>query len=150
MTPSLSGRLGGNREHTTMLVGVSCHPLALMLRSRCAGPSRETQNLRSWCSSGLGITGKSTGTPRAATSLDLVVLGVATGAVVMRYVFGFLCVCALSVVPVLGCSETAGTGGTGGGGVGGAEGECILDAAAQACADLPWGNFSWAFCRKIG
>lgn len=31
-----------------MLVGVSCHPLALMLRSRCAGPSRETQNLQCW------------------------------------------------------------------------------------------------------
>jgi hypothetical protein len=41
---------------------------------------------------------------------------------------------------MVGCSETAGTGGTGGGGVGGAEGECILDAAAQACLDLPWDN----------
>jgi hypothetical protein len=58
----------------------------------------------------------------------------------MRYFFGFLCVCALGVVPMVGCSETAGTGGTGGGGVGGAEGECILDAAEQACADLPWDN----------
>jgi hypothetical protein len=58
----------------------------------------------------------------------------------MRYLFGFLCVCALGVVPMAGCSETAGTGGTGGGGVGGAEGECILDAAAQACLDLPWDN----------
>jgi hypothetical protein len=61
----------------------------------------------------------------------------------MRYLFGFICVLALGV---MGCGETAGDGGSagvGGGGVGGdggAEGECILDAAAQACADLPWGN----------
>jgi hypothetical protein len=55
----------------------------------------------------------------------------------MRYLVGFLCVCALAV---MGCSETVGTGGTGGGGVGGAEAECILDAAEQACADLPWDN----------
>ena len=71
----------------------------------------------------------------------------------MRYLFGFVCVLALAIA---GCSETtgtggaggtagdggaggtAGTGGTGGGGVGGAEGECILDAAAQECLDLPW------------
>jgi hypothetical protein len=46
---------------------------------------------------------------------------------------------------MVGCSETAGTGGTGGGGVGGAEGECILDAAAQACLDLPWDNTFVAF-----
>jgi hypothetical protein len=79
----------------------------------------------------------------------------------MRYLVGFLCVCALGLMPLVGCSETSGdggtggmageggsggiggaggTGGTGGGGVGGAEGECILDAAAQACADLPWDN----------
>jgi hypothetical protein len=29
----------------------------------------------------------------------------------MRYLFGFLCVCALAVMPLVGCSETAGTGG---------------------------------------
>jgi len=34
----------------------------------------------------------------------------------MRYLFGFLCVCALGVAPVVGCSETAGTGGSGGSG----------------------------------
>jgi hypothetical protein len=65
----------------------------------------------------------------------------------MRYVF--LGLFALGVVPMVGCSETGGSGGlggqsgaggTGGGGVGGAEGECILDAAAQACLDLPWGS----------
>ncbi len=46
----------------------------------------------------------------------------------MRYLFGFLCVCALGVVPLVGCSETAGEGGSGGsagdggsGGTGGTE-----------------------------
>jgi len=65
----------------------------------------------------------------------------------MRYLFGFLCVCALGLMPPVGCSESAGDGG---GGVGGAEGECILDAAAQACLDVPWvytfagfTSFSW-------
>ena len=52
-----------------------------------------------------------------------------------RYLFGFLSVCALGVMPLAGCSETTGDGGSGG-----SEGECILDAAAQACADLPWDN----------
>ena len=32
----------------------------------------------------------------------------------MRYVFGFLCVCALGVMPSVGCSETTGDGGNGG------------------------------------
>ncbi len=41
----------------------------------------------------------------------------------MRYVFGLLCVCALGVMPSVGCSETTGTGGSGGnGGVGGSGG----------------------------
>jgi len=49
----------------------------------------------------------------------------------MRYLVGFVFVLALGV---MGCSETAGTGGSGG-----AEGECIRDAAAQACLDSrPW------------
>lgn len=34
----------------------------------------------------------------------------------MRYLFGFLCVCALGAVPLVGCSETAGDGGSGGAG----------------------------------
>jgi len=38
----------------------------------------------------------------------------------MRYLFGFLCVCALGVVPLVGCGDTTGDGGSGGdGGVGG-------------------------------
>jgi hypothetical protein len=32
----------------------------------------------------------------------------------MRYLFGFLCVCALGLMPLVGCSETAGDGGSGG------------------------------------
>ena len=41
----------------------------------------------------------------------------------MRYLFGFLCVCALGLMPLVGCSETAGDGGSGGsGGDGGAGG----------------------------
>ncbi len=32
----------------------------------------------------------------------------------MRYLFGFLCVCALGVMPLVGCSETTGDGGSGG------------------------------------
>ena len=53
----------------------------------------------------------------------------------MRYLFGFLCVCALGMMPLVGCSETAGTGGSGGiggdggdggsGGVGGTNGEPV-------------------------
>lgn len=34
----------------------------------------------------------------------------------MRYLFGLLCVCALSVVPLIGCSEASGTGGSAGDG----------------------------------
>jgi len=51
----------------------------------------------------------------------------------MRYVFGFLCVCALGVMPLVGCSEnggaggSGGSGGSGGGGTGGAEATGILD-----------------------
>ena len=40
----------------------------------------------------------------------------------MRYLFGFLCVCALGLMPLVGCSETAGTGGSGGDGGAGGEG----------------------------
>ncbi|MBW2375703.1 MAG: hypothetical protein JRF55_06850 [Deltaproteobacteria bacterium] len=44
----------------------------------------------------------------------------------MRYLFGFMCVLALGVMPMLGCSETTGDGGVGGsagtGGTGGSAG----------------------------
>ena len=44
----------------------------------------------------------------------------------MRYLFGFLCMCALGVFPLVGCSENGGEGGTGGtagtGGTGGSGG----------------------------
>jgi len=69
----------------------------------------------------------------------------------MRYLFGFLCVCALGVTPLVGCSETtgdggsggsAGTGGSGGGGTGGMP-ECQnpedcddgQECTADVCAD---------------
>jgi len=32
----------------------------------------------------------------------------------MRHLFGFLCVCALGLMPLMGCSETSGEGGSGG------------------------------------
>jgi hypothetical protein len=41
----------------------------------------------------------------------------------MRYLFGLLCVCALGMVPLIGCSEAGGNGGSGGtGGAGGTGG----------------------------
>jgi len=40
----------------------------------------------------------------------------------MRYLFGVLCVCALGLMPLVGCSETSGTGGSGGEGGGGTGG----------------------------
>jgi hypothetical protein len=51
----------------------------------------------------------------------------------MRYLFGFLCVCALGMMPLVGCSETTGDGGNGGtagdggsGGLGGSGGTALL------------------------
>ena len=45
----------------------------------------------------------------------------------MRYLFGFMCVCALGMMPLVGCSETSGDGGNGGtagdGGSGGTAGD---------------------------
>ena len=64
----------------------------------------------------------------------------------MRYLFGFMCVCALTVMPLVGCSETTGDGGSGGeagnGGSGGMP-ECQSPedcndgnaCTADACAD---------------
>jgi len=60
----------------------------------------------------------------------------------MGYLFRFLCVCALGLMPLIGCSETAGDGGSGGsagtGGTGGADGNAfsctkqgILDAIQE-------------------
>jgi hypothetical protein len=40
----------------------------------------------------------------------------------MHYLFGFLCICALGVVPLVGCSETTGDGGSGGTAGGGGTG----------------------------
>ncbi|MGB5416986.1 MAG: hypothetical protein WBN01_20300, partial [Polyangiales bacterium] len=45
----------------------------------------------------------------------------------MRYAFGFLCVCALGLMPLVGCTDDGGDGGSGGtagtGGDGGTAGE---------------------------
>ena len=40
----------------------------------------------------------------------------------MRYLFGFVCVCAIGLMPLMGCSDTAGGGGDGGGGGSAGEG----------------------------
>jgi hypothetical protein len=40
----------------------------------------------------------------------------------MRYLFGFMCVCALGVVPLVGCGDTASNGGGGGAGAAGGGG----------------------------
>ena len=42
----------------------------------------------------------------------------------MRYLFGCLCVCALGVFPLVGCSETSGDGGSGGSAGSGGSGGC--------------------------
>ena len=59
----------------------------------------------------------------------------------MRYVFGFLCVCALGAMPVVGCSETTGDGGGGGaagdGGSGGTAG--TGGSGGNGCIALPVG-----------
>jgi len=55
----------------------------------------------------------------------------------MRYLLGFLCVCALSVVPLVGCSETGGEGGSGGSaGDGGAGGTAGMGGTGGADANV--------------
>ena len=64
----------------------------------------------------------------------------------MHYLFGFLCVCALGLMPLVGCSETSGDGGNGGDGGSGAtcEGnvcpcsEAGIRAAIEAGGDDPY------------
>jgi hypothetical protein len=57
----------------------------------------------------------------------------------MRYLFGLLCVCALGLVPLLGCSDTTGDGGSGGfagtGGTGGEGGTGGDGGTGVACVD---------------
>jgi hypothetical protein len=56
----------------------------------------------------------------------------------MRYLFGFLSVCALGVIPLVGCGETTGTGGSGGSaGSGGTGGTDLCEGAEDgtACSD---------------
>lgn len=55
----------------------------------------------------------------------------ATREVVVRYLFGFLCVCALGLMPVIGCSERTGDSGSGGdAGSGGTAGDGGTDGMA--------------------
>jgi len=53
----------------------------------------------------------------------------------MRYLFGFLCVCALGVVPLVGCSETAGEGGSGGTGGAPCVGDTDCDDGSECTED---------------
>jgi len=54
----------------------------------------------------------------------------------MRYLFGFLCVCALGVMPLVGCNETAGDGGSGGSaGSGGMAGTGGTGGSAVVCGN---------------
>lgn len=70
----------------------------------------------------------------------------------MRYLFGFLCVCALGMVPLVGCSETAGDGGSGGsagsggeGGIGGEGGSAGMGGGGAGGTDLCEG----VICEEI-
>ena len=68
----------------------------------------------------------------------------------MRHLFGFLCVCALGLMPLVGCSETTGDGGTGGtGGV--QKGACTNqeDVAIVCAPDFVDGAFTCG-SRTIG
>jgi hypothetical protein len=74
----------------------------------------------------------------------------------MRYLFGFLCVCALGVVPLVGCSETSGTGGSGGsagnGGAGGSapikSGLWLGGSPASNTDGTPF-DTGWAICFNV-
>jgi len=69
----------------------------------------ETQNVRARVCKSPRNRQIYAGTPDASTSLELAVLltgAVGSGEVLMRYLFGFLCVCALGVMPLVGCSDT--------------------------------------------
>jgi len=57
----------------------------------------------------------------------------------MRYLFQFLCVCALSALPLVGCSETAGAGGGGGSaGGGGTAGDGGANTASVVFSLYEW------------
>jgi hypothetical protein len=68
----------------------------------------------------------------------------------MRYLFGLLCVCALGVMPLVGCSETAGDGGNGGdGGSGGTAGDGGSGGTAGDGGSAGVGGFG-GFCDGAG
>jgi hypothetical protein len=74
----------------------------------------------------------------------------------MRYLFGFLFVCALGLMPLVGCSETAGEGGSGGSvGDGGAGGSAPIKSGVWLGGD-PGSNIDgtpfdtgWAICFNV-
>jgi hypothetical protein len=53
----------------------------------------------------------------------------------MRYLFGLICVLALGVMPMVGCSETAGAGGSGGAAGDGGSGGTAGNGGGGGCAD---------------
>ena len=53
----------------------------------------------------------------------------------MRYLFGFLCVCALGAMPLVGCSETTGDGGSGGAAGDGGNGGSGGSGGMRECQD---------------
>ena len=54
----------------------------------------------------------------------------------MRHLIGFLCVCALGLMPLVGCSDPEGDGGSGGaGGTAGAGGEFAVTRIVVAAED---------------
>jgi len=62
----------------------------------------------------------------------------------MRYLLGLVCVLAIGLVPLIGCSDTEGTGGTGGtAGAGGSAGDGGEGGAGGAGADLRLFVQSW-------
>ena len=60
----------------------------------------------------------------------------------MRYLVGFVCVCALGVVPLVGCSETTGDGGNGGSGGTAATGGLVAKEASRGPEAQPTGGAS--------
>ena len=70
----------------------------------------------------------------------------------MRYVFGFLCVCALGVMPLVGCSETTGNGGGGGtAGDGGSGGDAGSGGTAgDGGSGGTVRDYAWGVAQSIG
>ena len=74
----------------------------------------------------------------------------------MRYLFGFLCVCALGLMPLIGCGETGGDGGgAGSGGIGGTGGSggSVTEAIEEMLVGrwwLDWDGATAVFADGVG